>query len=230
LQGTLCEWLGLDTRLQTIISGGQCGADRGALEAARELGLQIGGWAPKGFRTLKGGAPELGKVFGLREMDDASYHRRTMANVDMAGATVAFVVAGDPGELVPPCIGTWHTVGYCTHGRWRSPSFPDQWNLAMMQHQTTGAQHRPVLVINGGKWNVAPGTYDTAGWDDDARALREFIKRHHVHTLNVAGVREFAEGTWSLAVQKFLVHALSCDEGVRLLKRDASSCTSSSSD
>lgn len=34
-----------------IVSGGQTGVDRGALEAAIDLGLYWGGWAPKGWRA-----------------------------------------------------------------------------------------------------------------------------------------------------------------------------------
>lgn len=33
-------------QLKKIISGGQTGVDRGALEAALELGIEIGGWCP----------------------------------------------------------------------------------------------------------------------------------------------------------------------------------------
>ena len=37
-----------------IVSGGQTGADRGGLEAAIHLGLDWGGWAPKGWRAEDG--------------------------------------------------------------------------------------------------------------------------------------------------------------------------------
>lgn len=35
----------------TIVSGGQTGADRGAMDAAVQLGLDYGGWAPAGLRA-----------------------------------------------------------------------------------------------------------------------------------------------------------------------------------
>ncbi len=38
-------------QLSTIISGGQTGADRGALDAAIELGIKHGGWCPKGRKA-----------------------------------------------------------------------------------------------------------------------------------------------------------------------------------
>lgn len=42
----------------TIVSGGQTGVDRGAFETAIRLGLDFGGWAPKGFRAEDGRIPE----------------------------------------------------------------------------------------------------------------------------------------------------------------------------
>lgn len=54
--GTVAKKNGL-----TIISGGQTGVDRAALDAAISLGLNYGGWCPKG-RT-----DELGKIPGTYE-------------------------------------------------------------------------------------------------------------------------------------------------------------------
>lgn len=38
--------------LRKIVSGGQTGADRAGLDAALELGLELGGWCPKGRGVL----------------------------------------------------------------------------------------------------------------------------------------------------------------------------------
>ena len=40
-----------------IVSGGQTGVDRGALEAAVALGLEFGGWAPHGWIAEDGTIP-----------------------------------------------------------------------------------------------------------------------------------------------------------------------------
>ncbi len=44
--------------LQRIVSGGQTGVDRAALDVALELGLPCGGWCPKGRRAEDGPIPE----------------------------------------------------------------------------------------------------------------------------------------------------------------------------
>lgn len=77
-----------------IISGGQTGADQGGLAAGQALGLQTGGWAPKGWLTEDGPAPWLAD-YGLSECGDAGYPVRTYYNVHDADLTVIF---GDVGE------------------------------------------------------------------------------------------------------------------------------------
>jgi hypothetical protein len=64
-----------------IISGGQTGADTGALMAARELGIQTGGFAPRGWFTENGPQEETLRGFGLIECKESGYPSRTRANV-----------------------------------------------------------------------------------------------------------------------------------------------------
>jgi len=45
--------------LRKIISGGQTGVDRGALDAALEAGFACGGWCPEGRQAEDGEIPEL---------------------------------------------------------------------------------------------------------------------------------------------------------------------------
>ena len=53
-----------------IVSGGQTGVDRGALQAAMDLGLDWGGWAPKGWRSEDGTIPPVShKHAGTRERE-----------------------------------------------------------------------------------------------------------------------------------------------------------------
>jgi len=64
--------------LQKIISGGQTGADRAALDFAIGFDIPHGGWIPKGRKTEDGVLPDKYK---LKEMPTASYPKRTEKNV-----------------------------------------------------------------------------------------------------------------------------------------------------
>lgn len=61
-----------------IISGGQTGADRAALDAAIKLEISHGGWVPTGRRTEDGRLPP---EYDMQEMPTASYPKRTEKNV-----------------------------------------------------------------------------------------------------------------------------------------------------
>ena len=71
-----------------IISGGQTGADIGALTAARELGLETGGTAPRGWMTEEGPRETVLRGFGLVEAEAEGYAPRTRANVANADGTL----------------------------------------------------------------------------------------------------------------------------------------------
>ena len=72
-----------------VISGGQTGADRTALEVAKENGVETGGTVPKGWRTELGPDPTLAK-FGCVQHKSAEYPPRTRQNVRDSGGTVWF--------------------------------------------------------------------------------------------------------------------------------------------
>jgi len=68
-----------------IISGGQTGVDRAALDVAIELGLPHGGFCPKGRRAEDG---VIAPRYQLTETDSADYAPRTEKNVDAADGTL----------------------------------------------------------------------------------------------------------------------------------------------
>jgi hypothetical protein len=68
-----------------LISGGQTGVDRGALDAAMELGIPHGGWCPRGRLAEDGPIPER---YQLRESHAAEYPVRTEQNVLQSDATL----------------------------------------------------------------------------------------------------------------------------------------------
>jgi hypothetical protein len=74
----------------TIISGGQTGADQGALEGANKAGFITGGFIPKGFKTEKGPMPELGEKFHMIESSSIDYVFRTHLNAKSSSMTIWF--------------------------------------------------------------------------------------------------------------------------------------------
>lgn len=86
--------------VERIVSGGQTGVDRAALDVALELGIPCGGWCPKGRLAEDGIIPE---VYPLRETISASYEERTRWNVRDADATLV-LTCGKPGG------GTAYTI------------------------------------------------------------------------------------------------------------------------
>ena len=74
----------------TIISGGQTGADRAALDWAIRNSIPHGGWCPMGRKALDG---PLDPKYLLRETPSADYLERTEWNVRDADATVVFTMA-----------------------------------------------------------------------------------------------------------------------------------------
>ncbi len=74
-----------------IISGGQTGADRGALDAALARGGAVGGWCPKGRRAEDG---VIDDRYPLTETSRADYAQRTRFNVRDSDATL--IVARRP--------------------------------------------------------------------------------------------------------------------------------------
>ena len=75
--------------LRKIISGGQTGADRAALDWAIRRGIAHGGWCPKG-RKAEDGAMDL--RYRLVETPSDDYAQRTEWNVRDSDATAVFSI------------------------------------------------------------------------------------------------------------------------------------------
>lgn len=68
-----------------IISGGQSGLDRAALDAAMHLGISHGGWCPRGRMAEDG---PIHSKYKLSETESANYAERTRLNVQDSDATL----------------------------------------------------------------------------------------------------------------------------------------------
>lgn len=103
-----------------IISGGQTGADRAALDVAIKLDIPHGGWIPKGRLTEDG---VLSKKYRLTEIPTANYPKRAEKNVTDSDGTAIFSTSDSSFEISFGCQagptsgdgGSWH-VEFDDHG------------------------------------------------------------------------------------------------------------------
>jgi hypothetical protein len=77
-----------------VVSGGQTGADRAALDVALELGLGVGGWCPAGRLAEDGPIPLR---YPLTETPSADPAQRTEWNVRDSDATLVVVLGESEG-------------------------------------------------------------------------------------------------------------------------------------
>lgn len=98
-----------------IISGGQKGADRAGLDAASNMSIKTGGWAPQNYMTEDGPdaslaglglveAKEEGFTPSKEKVDYAEqYRNRTLLNVEEADVTILFGRASPGYNLTKAC-------------------------------------------------------------------------------------------------------------------------------
>jgi len=86
-----------------IISGGQTGVDRAALDAALKANASCGGWCPAGRKAEDG---PIAAHYPLQELPGARYIQRTHKNVEDSDATLIITFG-------PPTGGTARTIEFC---------------------------------------------------------------------------------------------------------------------
>lgn len=146
--------------IDKIVSGGQTGADRAALDFAVERGIPHGGWCPRG-RIAEDGILDAG--YQLTETPGIDTAQRTEWNVRDSDGTVIFSIA-------PALIG----------GSKRTAEFAVQYR-------------KPCLHLSRER-----------DGDVAARKLSDFIVKHQIKILNVAGPRQSEE----LQAGRFVVETL----------------------
>ena len=140
--------------VRRVVSGGQTGADRAALDAARSAGISHGGWCPAGGLAEDMTEPPglLARYPALRETDSADPAERTVLNVRDSDATLAVVPSGAPtggtllavqeaARLARPCLVT---AG-------EDPAAVLEWLSALGEGIT--------LNVAGPRESTRPGTY-----------------------------------------------------------------------
>ncbi len=140
-----------------IVSGGQTGADRAALDAALAAGVPIGGWCPRGCRGEDG---PLEARYPLRETPSARPAQRTCWNVRDSDATLILLPGASEGASAEG--GTRLTIDMArAMGR---PLHVAHLAEACPEHVRRWIAARAVAVLNvaGPRESEAPGVYAAA--------------------------------------------------------------------
>jgi hypothetical protein len=177
----------------TVISGGQTGADRGALDAAVGLGLRWGGWAPFGWLDENGTIPVGYRYLeeeperrgnGLRELRPKegtpvpvghaqAYRQRTKRNIEQSDGTLIVC----------------RTVKQFADGRGSQLT----WKLCR-------ELYKPVLVVV-----VNDDNYET---EANLAGVWRWLRENEVVVLNVAGPRESRAPGLQADTTKFICRLL----------------------
>jgi len=141
--------------IERVISGGQTGVDRAALDVALKLGIPCGGWCPRGRRAEDG---PLKEIYPLQETPSSGYTQRTQWNIrDSDGTVVLYKSSLSGGSALTVELAKEH--------------------------------NKPCLVIDLCE-------------DSSPEILLDWLKRHKIQTLNVAGTRESGSaGIYDVACQ-----------------------------
>ena len=139
--------------IEKIISGGQTGVDRAALDVALQLGIACGGWCPRGRRAEDGA---IDARYPLRETPREEYPQRTQWNVRDSEGTLVMTRGPARG-------GTGLTISIAK--RLGKPllvvDFTQEQDTAEVR---TWAEGNGVSVLNvaGPREGENPGIYDEA--------------------------------------------------------------------
>ena len=139
--------------LDKLISGGQTGVDRAALDVGLALGLPVGGWCPQGRRAEDGRIPDR---YPLVETPERNYEARTRRNVEDSDGTLII-------NLGPLDGGTALTVAHARQiGKpYLVVALEDGIDPTVFRDWLT-ANHIRVLNVAGPRESQRPGVYTAA--------------------------------------------------------------------
>ena len=141
-------------KLGKIVSGGQTGADQGALAACVQTGFPHGGWVPKGRRTEKGKVPER---YRMRQHWSRHYPRRTERNVMDSDGTVIFTFGRpDGGSLLTIDFAIKHKKPWLAVDLKQSPEAVTAKILRWIKRRLPA---EAVLNVAGSRRSKAPGIH-----------------------------------------------------------------------
>ena len=139
--------------IERIVSGGQTGVDRAALDAAMQAGIPVGGWCSKGRRAEDGTIPER---YPLSETPSRRYAQRTAWNVrDSDGTLILHAGTLEGGTALTKTKARSYGRPTCTVAV--NADDADEQIRAWVESETIR-----VLNIAGPRESEVPGIYESA--------------------------------------------------------------------
>lgn len=136
-----------------IISGGQTGVDRAALDVGLALRIGIGGYVPKGRKAEDG---PIDPKYPLKELETSDYLARTHKNIDLANATVIL------STRWPLTGGTLATRRYAERcGKGLDTVLVCDPEAADITEVARFVERYPIVNIAGPRESKCPGIYQT---------------------------------------------------------------------
>jgi predicted Rossmann-fold nucleotide-binding protein len=157
-------------RAITIISGGQTGADRAALDFAIEHGIAHGGWCPRGRLAEDGRIPPR---YELTETTSRKYAQRTQWNVRDSDATVVFTIA--------PQVSGGTALTFELARSFGKPT------LHISREAIAAGNANNAVAANGSAAAMEAAATEAAA------SLRQFLNEREIRRLNIAGPRASQE-------------------------------------
>ncbi len=139
-----------------IISGGQTGVDRAALDAAISLEIPHGGFVPAGRITEEG---PLDQKYKMKELLSSSYPARTKKNVEVSDGTLIL----SQGRLTGGSAFTEHYADVCGKPCLHIDLSSDDVSVLVQDTKEWLAAHSIItLNVAGPRASTAPDIYECA--------------------------------------------------------------------
>src|ERR1700741_3636077 len=136
-----------------IVSGGQTGVDRAALDVALELGSEVGGWCPAGRRAEDG---PIDARYSLIETPSADPAQRTGRNVRDSDGTLILPHRGRRSRAGPKPAAVARGLGRPLFTQSLASPDPEGFRLWLRTHGVNP------LNVAGPRESEAPGIYRQA--------------------------------------------------------------------
>ena len=142
----------MELALRRIVSGGQTGADRGALDAAIDLGVEHGGYCPAGRRAEDGQIPDRYRLVATASAD---YAERTERNVVESDGTLLVTRGAPAGGSALTAALTRRHVRPLLHIDLDEPAAPGEREAAI--REWLAARRIQILNVAGPRESGCPG-------------------------------------------------------------------------